>query len=384
MKKIIIYFYDFFINWLCCLFPIKNNKIIVDNFGGKGYGDNPKYIVEELLKRSSDFDVVWQVREHDNSMPSAVRQVIKDTFKARYELLTSKVRIDNIKNGFEPFKRKGQFYIQTWHGAYGFKPIEQEIQSQLPKAYIKKGMKDSRITDVFVSANSNFTEVIKIAFWYSPTTEILESGAPRNDIYFKLDSDEKKTLKKQYGSDVKILVYAPTFRDSKKGDAYNLDVERIRTTLIEKTGNDWIVVVRLHPNAVMYADNFHYNNHVINGSFINDLQTLLCISDALITDYSSIIEDFIIMHKPIFLYVPDLDEYLLTNRNLRPLFFKQPFKLCKSNDELVNEIATYDESKYSTNLKDFLASFYVSFDDGHASERVVDKVLSLINAHSYE
>lgn len=385
MKEIIITICDFFINHLCCLFPIKNNKIIVDNFGGRGYGDNPKYIIEELLRRSSAYDIVWQVREHDSTMPTFIRQVTKDTIKARYELLTSRIRIDNIKNGFEPFKRKGQFYIQTWHGAYVFKSIEQEIQSQLPKAYIKRGMKDSKLTDVFVSANSNFTELIKLVFWYSPTTEILESGAPRNDIYFKLSQEEKKVLKCNYGcGDKKILVYAPTFRDTKKGDVYNLDVEKIREVLMKKTGDDWLVVIRLHPNAVQYADIFNYNDHVINGSSISDIQSLLCISDALITDYSSIIEDFIIMNKPIFLYVPDLDDYLLNCRNLKPLFFKQPFKLCKSNEEIVKEISNYNESQYTFSLKEFLAPFYISFDDGHASERVVDKILSLIYRHSNE
>ena len=56
--------------------PISNNKILFDNFAGKGYGGNPKYIAEALLK--SDFgnlDLVWLV---DNSMPEDERKTFPD------------------------------------------------------------------------------------------------------------------------------------------------------------------------------------------------------------------------------------------------------------------------------------------------------------------
>lgn len=35
------------------IFPVQNNKIIFDNFGGRGFGDDPKYIAEELLATES-------------------------------------------------------------------------------------------------------------------------------------------------------------------------------------------------------------------------------------------------------------------------------------------------------------------------------------------
>ena len=34
------------------IFPIKKNKVCFINFSGKGYGDNPKYITEEILKEN--------------------------------------------------------------------------------------------------------------------------------------------------------------------------------------------------------------------------------------------------------------------------------------------------------------------------------------------
>lgn len=41
--------------------PIDNNKIVISNFNGKGYGCNPKYIVEEILKRNLPYEIYWLV-----------------------------------------------------------------------------------------------------------------------------------------------------------------------------------------------------------------------------------------------------------------------------------------------------------------------------------
>ena len=37
------------------IFPIDRKKIVVSNFRGKGYGDNPKYIIENLRKRKERY-----------------------------------------------------------------------------------------------------------------------------------------------------------------------------------------------------------------------------------------------------------------------------------------------------------------------------------------
>ncbi|WP_171339065.1 CDP-glycerol glycerophosphotransferase family protein, partial [Acinetobacter baumannii] len=39
--------------------PLNKRKVVFDNFGGRGYGDNPKYIADELLKQDENLDLVW-------------------------------------------------------------------------------------------------------------------------------------------------------------------------------------------------------------------------------------------------------------------------------------------------------------------------------------
>ena len=143
-------------------------------------------------------------------------------------------------------------------------------------------------------------------------------------------------------------------------------------------GGKWIVVVRLHPNVADKAGMFEYGDDVVNGTRIDDAQRLSLAADILITDYSSIVEEFVIQRKPIFLYAPDLDEYVTKERQLRELYFRLPFPRCRTEEALQRAIADFDDKAYQTALGDFVERDYRVFDDGHASERVVDLIERLM------
>lgn len=141
IKWIIIilgYLYFGFLHIICSFCKIKNNKIVVCSFYGKGYSDNPKYIVEELLNRNLNVDIVWLL---DNPsmyiLPNKIRKIRIFSIKSVYELLTAKVWIDNCRKYFfyNIFKPNGTIYIQTWHGGIGLKRAEKEVENHLAKSY---------------------------------------------------------------------------------------------------------------------------------------------------------------------------------------------------------------------------------------------------------
>ena len=98
------------------------------------------------------------------------------------------------------------------------------------------------------------------------------------------------------------------------------------------------------------------------------------ISDGLITDYSSIMGDFILMKKPVFLYVPDLEIYAnqKTGRGLRDLYYQMPFPFCYNQLELESCLSEFNKTDYCERLSEFIQKYYDTFDDGHTSERVVN------------
>ena len=353
------------------LLPVQKNKIVFLNFDGKGFGENPKYIAEEILRQKLPCKLVWLVKG-DAFVPDTIKKV-KNGFNAFYELATAKVIVSNCKTNVVTrlCKKKSQFYLQTWHGDFALKYIEKEVEGMLSSDYVSTSKADGAITDAAVSGSESFSQILKESCWVSEKCKILEFGVPRNDLYFR-GADYKDELKNRFGfspSD-KILLYAPTLRDDGSTDCFNLDFEKLRVKLCQISNEKWKIVVRLHPYLSSKAGLFGYDDNIINGSLFDDQQELFMISDVLITDYSSIMGDFFLMEKPVFLYAPDLERY--SNRSTgRGLRFQLPIPFNHCQDELEAQMAEFDEEEYAKEIKAFMQTCYKPFDDGHASERIV-------------
>lgn len=361
--------------------PVKHNKIVFINFFGQGFGDSPKYIAEEIIRQELPYDLVWLIKDKKIEIPHGIRKVKLytnnwlPTIHSIYTLSTAKVIISNVKMTPSYHKKNSQFYIQTWHGSIAFKAIEKEAQDKLDPLYIEGSKKDSTFINLFLSSNSIQTEEIKNFFWYDG--EIFESGSPRNDILYR-PNDEKESIKQVIGlpSESKVVLYAPTFRDDENTEYYNIDLEKIRKNLVEKTGDDWHILIRLHPN-VRKKELMKTSMYVTDTTSYPDMQQLLFIADILITDYSTTIYDAAILQKVIFLYTPDLDKYK-AERGLKPLYFNLNIHLCLSSQELIDHIRMFDKEEYLKNLNKFLQSITI-FDDGNASWRVVKRIEKIIN-----
>ena len=357
----------------------KQNKIVLVNFLGRGYGDSPKYIAEEILRQSLPYDLVWLVYDMSNSFPNGIRKVKFYSIRSRYELATARIIISNTKGKLPYIKKKTQYYIQTWHGGFGVKYIERDAEKFLPDKYVRDSKYDSSITDLVLSGSEFQTKVIQDSFWYNG--EIFKKGVPRNDVFFNCSEEMICQLRIKYGlnTSCKIVLYAPTFRDDDSIDAYQLDAVLLLQSLKTKTGEDWKLIIRLHPGIAGKSNIFDYDNDIINGSEFADSQELLVISDLLITDFSSMMMDFGIMKKPVLLFITDLEDYIRKCRGVRPLFYQLPFQLCRSNDELSQAVIGFDILGYRERLSTFMDKYFISYDDGHASEHVVERIKERMN-----
>lgn len=352
----------------------KQKKIVFVNFLGRGYGDSPKYIAEEILRQFLPYDLVWLVYDMTNSFPNGIRKVKFYSFKSRYELATARIIISNTKGKLPYIKKKSQYYIQTWHGGFGVKYIEKDAEQYLPQKYVRDSKYDSSITDLILSGSEFQTKVIQDSFWYKG--EIFKKGVPRNDVFFNCSEDVIRQLRIKYCFDTrcKIVIYAPTFRDDESVDAYRLDAASLLKTLEKKTSEDWKLIIRLHPGIAGMSNIFDYDNKIIDGSGYADSQELLIMSDLLVTDFSSMMMDFGIMKKPVLLFITDLEDYVQKCRGVRPLFYHLPFQLCRTNEELCHAVMKFDIVDYTERLNAFMDKYFLSYDDGHASEYVVERI----------
>lgn len=371
------YIFGQIVNYFLAVLP-KQKKIVFVNFLGRGYGDSPKYIAEEIMRQSLPYDLVWLVYDMNDIFPNGIRKVKFYSLKSRYELSTARVIISNTKSRLPYSKKRTQYYIQTWHGGFGVKYIEKDIEQFLPDDYVRDSKYDSSITDLILSGSDFQTQVIKDSFWYDG--EIFMKGIPRNDIFFNYTQETISKLKKSYGfeEDVKIVIYAPTFRKNGNVDVYQLNAHKLLQTLRKKTGDVWKLIIRLHPSVAGKSGIFHYDDDVIDGSSYADSQELLVLSDLLITDFSSMMMDFAIMRKPVFLFILDLQDYIKDAGGVRPIFYNLPFSMAHSNEELNETIREFDMNDYHNLLDGFMHKYFRSYDDGHASEYVVERIKKIM------
>ena len=188
--------------------------------------------------------------------------------------------------------------------------------------------------------------------------------------------DIKKKLGLEFNT--KILLYAPTFRDDRSTKGYNINLDNVIKCLSKKSNEKWVALVRLHPNAVTLGNLFTYSDSIINASKYPDPNDLSVVADAMISDYSSIISDMFLQKKPVFLYACDYNDYIAKNRPVNDIYWKLPCKCNMTEEELLKDIGEFDMDVYQKKLKHFMEVDFKSYDDGHASERVVDRIQKVI------
>lgn len=356
--------------YLFRIFPINNNKIVFVNFSGKGYGDSPKYIAEALIVENKKYDLVWLVNDINNkSFPKNIRKVKMFSVKSLFELATAKYWINNSRFDIFVAKRKNQIYIQTWHGGLALKKIEYDAYDKLSDYYKKVMDNDNKMIDYMVSNSDFCTNMYRNGFKYNGN--IIECGTPRNDI---LVNEEKIKMVKKYMKKIfnltneKVLLYVPTFRNNYEQNPYDIDFDLLKNNLESITNEKWKIFIRLHPRINNPEKYIKSINKYENVTKYNDIQELICLSDLVITDYSSTMFEAMIANKKVIIYANDIEKY----NDDRGMYFNLndlPFKIAHNNIELINIIKSYNDISNS-HYKEFTLRVGLK-ESGNSCEEVV-------------
>ncbi len=359
----------------------KKNKAVFISFAGKTYSDNPKAISEKLHKASPKTEIVWIFNEPEKMksiVPGYVRCVDNKHRTVMKELCDSKIWVNSFL--FSPFlyKSKKQMYIQTWHGDRAFKKILFDRVGKYSK-YDK--LFEEKNCDYILTGSAFGEKMYRTAFRY--TGEFLKAGCPRNDKLINHTQDDITKVKKELGIDenVNILLYAPTFRENSglkdgKQIVQEIDLKQTLNTLENKYKKQWVCLVRAHKsgNGLTGVD---YDDKIIDATDYQDMADLLMASDFLITDYSSSYSDFILKTAPAVLYQDDRASYLEGEREFYYDIDKTPFWVAQNQKELIDIIENITEEKIVENCK-AVSEFYGIYEDGTASEKVVEKILDFL------
>jgi len=369
----------FILSILFSLMP-KKKKIAIKSFYGRGYGNNAKYIVEELVKHDSDVEIVWLVNKkgkEESSFPSYITPVLDGRMRELYHLATAKVWIDDCRKVRPIYKSRNQFYLQTWHSPLRPKKIEKDAGNMLSPRYVKSAKRDSKNIDLMISGCDFSHNIYQRAFWYEG--EIAKVGTPRCDIFFKKDEAIIEKVRTHFGipPGSAVVLYAPTFRRVAT-DVYKFDYEKVRSAIGSKMNRECYMLIRLHPNVAHQSGDISYSDKVMNATYYEDMQDLLYVSDVLITDYSSSMFDMAIARKVCIMFAPDYEYYIKAERELYFDLDKLPFPLAKSESDLIDVLSCFDHEEYLKELEGFLCEIG-NYEDGHASKRIAEILITKLS-----
>lgn len=364
--------------------PLRTDWVFLESFFGKSYSDSPKYLYEYLQKTRGDkYTYIWVLNKKSPALKKTGKHKTCKMNSLRYVYYASRCgyRIFNVRQPAWNKKRPGVVFLETWHGtplkklAFDMDDITSASQNHKTLFY-----QHGREWNYLISANRFSTDVFERAFVYN-RDKILEYGYPRNDILYAENKDEiAAEVKRELGipEGKRVILYAPTWRDNQFYDkgkykfTLAMDLDRMR----DEFAGDSVILLRTHYYIADILDLSEYTGFVYNGSQYEDVSRLYLASDICITDYSSVFFDYANLKRPILFFVYDFEEYADEIRGLYIDMEKElPGPILHDNDALIEALHNMDAitETYRTRYVEFYNRF-CSVDDGHASQRVIEKV----------
>lgn len=302
----------------CC--PKKGNRILYSSF--PDVADNSFALFIYVLEHKPNFENIWLI----DSVKDEVRYhaLIKNYSNSKNYKLVKKISVTGF---FYYFTSKFIFYT---HGLYNAFPLSSKqivvnLWHGMPLKVI--GFLDGKtefLKSNYVIATSTLFRGIMAKAFGKNLKDVIVTGQPRNEFLLDPKSTLNKLFANKEAQDRQTVLWMPTYRKSdfgeirEDGDTFNDDLmsdhslEQLNSFLVKANANCFI---KLHPMDINKKDSFQtYSNIVFldNESFndnnINMYSCFACV-DVLLTDYSSIYMDLLILNKPVGFVISDYKSY---------------------------------------------------------------------------
>lgn len=361
--------------------PVTPNVVLYESFHGEKTGCNPLAMCLEMLSDAS-FDHlhhIWAVRRGAEIHPSLlgrsnVHFVEYQSFGYARWLATAGYLVNNTSFPHWFIRRQSQRYANTWHGT-PWKYMGRDIRED-GFSFQNVARNLLQATDLFLPNEHTSKSLIEkqdIAGLLQRQPHI--TGSPRVDVTLRTAEKPQDVLHRlSVGTDRLRVLYAPTWRG--KVGAVEPDTQPFVDAILELAGRDVEVLVRIHHfvEEALTATDLPSNVTVVSASI--DTNELLGVTDILVTDYSSILFDFLPLNRPLLKYMFDLDAYEAD----RGLYFRPgevPGESCTDLRELGDALDRVIEgSQLQVNAPaDDVAALWAC-EDGAAGARAIEILMS--------
>lgn len=336
--------------------------VLFSSFMGSKFNDSPKAIYDYMQAHPEykKYKCVWAM-EKPADYPQL--QTVKiDTFRYFMTALRAKywVTNTNIERGLS-FKKKQTVYLNTWHGI-----ALKKIGNDCP------GRNDYNFKTIdYLCVSGDHDERVFCSAFRAQERCYLRCGMPRNDALWHATPQQKQALREklEIPEGKKVILYAPTWRDSVDGGkSYAIKPPIDFAAWKAQLGQGYVVLFRAHHITTKVLD-VRFDDFIRDASNYPDVNELMIAADMLITDYSAIAFDYSILGRPILCYAYDYDTYLAERGTYFEIDERYPTKSCRTEQELLTQICQLDYEKESENTVRFRDEF-IRY-GGHATEHCV-------------
>lgn len=325
----------------------QNNSIVYHSF--PDFSDNSFSFFCYVINTHKEYKNIWLISNKDklrykkliaNYTESSNYLIIRKTsFLGVYYFCKSKYVFftHGLFNDIDISKR--QVHINLWHGM----PLKNigylDNNSRVPKSN-------------FVIATSKFFQEIMSKAFLIEKENVLITGQPRNDFLLSKKYNLQDLVNKKSTDFDKTILWMPTYRKSIIGDIRKDGESNKMNDFFEEKNllklNEFflsiksICFIKLHPMDYLDVNDFITFSNIVflnNSSFEEkgiSLYSILQKTDLLLTDFSSIYIDYLLLNKPIAFLISDFEQY----SNSRGFVFKNPKEfmpgeIITNRDELI-------------------------------------------------
>ncbi len=333
--------------WISFLFFKEKKLWVFGSWFGERYSDNSKYVFEYVQKNEPDIRAVWlshrkdivkmlELKGYEAYLINSFKGYITSAKASVYFFTQGLVDVNSLGSG------RG-LKIQLWHGVPLKKIGYDDTITRNTSITFRMSQKlIPFINEVnrwsYIISSSDYTSKIFQSAFRKPKEHIVMTGYPRSDIILKRNPDQIyliNELKKKHGK-CKVIGYFPTFRNDEKHHLmlFNKGFFNLNQLLEEL---NVILLVKFHFGHLDIPPYYNEASRIIflTEEECEDINFLLPHLDLILTDYSGVFYDYLLLNRPMIFIPFDIEEYLTEDREFYDDYFEStPGIKCSDWDEV--------------------------------------------------
>ncbi|MGI9086093.1 MAG: CDP-glycerol glycerophosphotransferase family protein [Aeromicrobium sp.] len=348
--------------------PKPENAVFLESFRGRSAACNPRGIDRALAGMRPSTRRYWSVIDGSVPVPAGSVRLIEGSREWWRVRGAARVLVVNdwLRKRFR--RRPHQHVLQTWHGST-LKRLARDRPDAGPRTKVA-ATREGRRWDALLAQNEFSAEHLASAYAFRGPVWV--EGYPRNDVL--TEPDQATEIRRRLGVDDagRVVLYAPTWREDRTTMVDHLDVAGLARAL----GPGHVLLVRGHSSTWEHGRD-HAADGLVDVTGYPDVSDLLLVTDVLVTDYSSVMFDWVSTGRPIVFFVPDRPRYRGELRGFyADLLADAPGPVVETADDLLDEVLHAEERRgdHAVVLHSWQQRF-AAHDDGEAGQRVVHRMI---------